>query len=468
MKVAILAGGSGTRLWPLSREDYPKQFIKINSEYSFFQRTVLRILGKFKTEDILISSNKNYKFHIICDLLKVLKEGQKLPHLIFEPVMKNTFGALIAILNYCLKKLNLAHNEVLLLLPSDHLIEPEEKFYAYLDLAEKYCKPGKIVLFGIKPRQFSNGFGYIKRGQKINKLDKIFKVEKFIEKPSLDVIKKLLKEGNCYLNSGIFCFKIGNILNEIEAYDKKVNQILKLSEESFLKSFHNLPEISIDHAIMERTRKALVIEMSDLYWNDIGSFSALYEILDKDENGNVRTGDVVIKDARNSFLISNKRLVSAISIKDLLVVETEDALLIAPKDSSQKIKNLVLELKANKRKETLEHLTHYRPWGCFTILEEGERYKIKHVIVNPYQSLSLQLHRRRSEHWIVIKGVAKVKIGKVQKFIHENESAYVEKSCRHRLENPGKGELELIEVQNGEYLGEDDIERFEDRYHEIR
>ncbi len=464
MKIAILAGGSGTRLWPLSREDYPKQFIRINSPFSFFQNTVLRCLDKYPVSDIFISSHAKHKFHILSDLVKIIPNGN-IPHLLFEPETRNTFGALLMVLNFLVKEKKYKDDEIVAILPSDHLISPNEEFHAYLKSAEEYAVRDNIVVFGVLPESENTGYGYIKVKELV---DSAFKVDKFIEKPSPDVVRKLFKENNCYWNCGIFCFRIGIMINEIKRYFPQAEEYLSLQHNEFLIRFNELPNIAIDNAIMEKTKKAVLIPLKDISWNDIGSFEALFSVLDKDNQGNVKIGDIVTEDTQGSFLFSSKRLVSAIGLKDIIVVETDDALLIAHKDESQKVKKLVKMLNEAQRKETLEHRTHYRPWGSFTILEEGERYKIKHVVVNPSEKLSLQLHRHRSEHWVVIRGMATITIGDIKKNIHENESAYVPRSTSHRLENPGKLELELIEVQNGEYLEEDDIERFEDKYKDIR
>ncbi len=266
----------------------------------------------------------------------------------------------------------------------------------------------------------------------------------------------------------MFCFKIGTILAEIKKYMPDVMRFLDLSWDDFMENFSNLPNISIDHAIMEKTDNVVLMPLKDINWSDIGSFEALYDILDKDSSSNVLLGDVLVEDTKGSLLISEKRLISAIGLKDMLVVETEDAILIAPKAESQKVRNIVQRLKENKREEASEHKTHYRPWGSFNILEESESYKIKHVSVNPKESLSLQLHNSRSEHWVVVRGRARVIIGEIDKLIEKNESIYVPKKTKHRLENPGDSVLEIIEVQNGSYLGEDDIIRFDDKYSDLR
>ncbi|MDP8253955.1 MAG: mannose-1-phosphate guanylyltransferase/mannose-6-phosphate isomerase [Candidatus Kaelpia aquatica] len=465
MKIAILAGGSGTRLWPLSRPSYPKQFLKINSEYSFFQNTILRCLNSVKIQDLIISAHKDYKFHVLSDTMKILSKNQGLPHLIFEPQSRNTFSALLGILNYSLNQLGLKEDEVIAILPSDHLISPTDKFYDFLELAQKHAQDNKIVIFGIKPSNSNSGYGYIKTEGENREL---LVVKGFIEKPDGDKVETLIADGNCFWNSGMFCFKIATIVREIKKHMPDAAGFLELSWSNFMDKFGELPNISIDNAIMEKTDNATLIPLNGLSWSDIGSFEALYDVMEKDESKNVLLGDVVAEDTEGSFLISEKRLISAVGLKDMLVVETEDAILIAPKSESQKVRNIVQRLKEEKRNEASEHKTHFRPWGSFNILEEGESYKIKHVTVNPKERLSLQLHNNRSEHWVVVKGRAKVVIGEEEKIIEKNESIYVPKKTKHRLENPGDDTLEIIEVQNGSYLGEDDIVRFDDKYKNLR
>lgn len=464
MKAIVLVGGSGTRLWPLSRQDFPKQFIKLNSPHSFFQDTILRLLTFFDLNDIIISTNLHYKFPVISDLTKILPPDSPLPEMLFEPENKNTFPALLGVINF-LNNSKL-QDEILYIFPSDHVITPVQKLNSYLKIAREWAEKGSIVLFGIAPEGIKTGYGHIKLGEKI--AAQVFEVEEFIEKPSRETIEGLLVENKCFWNSGMFCFSLKAIREEIEKFYPDINKMVELSCQDFWKEFNKLPSLSLDKAIIEKTSRAVLIPLEGIYWNDVGSFSALYEILKKDQDGNVKIGDVRALECRGSFIFSQNRLITAIGLEDILILETDDVLLVIPLNQSQKIKQLVEILKKEERIEVKEHLTHYRPWGSFKILEQGPRYKIKHVLVKPGEKLSLQQHHHRSEHWIVIKGMAKIKIGNMEKFLHENESAYVPKSTLHRLENPGKVELELIEVQNGEYLGEDDIERFEDKYQDIR
>jgi mannose-1-phosphate guanylyltransferase/mannose-6-phosphate isomerase len=288
-------------------------------------------------------------------------------------------------------------------------------------------------------------------------------VEKFTEKPDLDTARQYIEEGNYYWNSGMFAFSIDTMMEEFGKYAPEIKDMLNRNFNELVSNFEQMPEISIDYAVAEKSDSIVVLPL-DVYWNDIGSWDSLYDISDKDEMGNVKIGDIIAIDTKDTLVISDKRLISTIGLEDCLIVDTDDAVLIAKKGETQKVREIVNKLNHDNRKEALEHLTTYRPWGSYTVLEESERYKIKRIVVNPGARLSLQMHYHRSEHWVVVRGAAKVTIGDQEVFIHENESAYVPKSTLHRLENPGKVPLEMIEVQNGEYVGEDDIVRVDDVY----
>jgi mannose-1-phosphate guanylyltransferase/mannose-6-phosphate isomerase len=330
-------------------------------------------------------------------------------------------------------------------------------------MAEEKAKQGYMVTFGIRPDRPETGYGYIKKGEPMDGPGNLFKVERFVEKPDAATARQYLDQDNYYWNSGMFTFSIKTIMDELRKYAPKIDQMLRKSFDEMNDQFNQMPDISIDYAVMEKSDTVAVIPL-DLYWNDIGSWDSLYEILSQDEHGNAAIGDVMTIDTKNCLIFGHKRLLSTIGLEDCLIVETEDAVLIAKKGETSKVREIVNRLKENKRKEASDHVTTYRPWGSYTILEEGSRYKIKRVVVNPGETLSLQKHSHRSEHWVVVKGTAKVSIADKEIFIHENESAYVPKSTLHRLGNSGKIPLEIIEVQNGEYLEEDDIERFRDDY----
>ncbi|HIE58347.1 MAG TPA: mannose-1-phosphate guanylyltransferase/mannose-6-phosphate isomerase, partial [Hydrogenothermaceae bacterium] len=418
MKAVILAGGKGTRLFPLSRENYPKQFLKIWNGESLFQKTIKRLIPKISFQDLIIITNQNYKFYVKNQLLDILRNlGQdisyghleKITNIIFEPTGRNTAPAIILAIKFALEKLNIDDDEIFCVLPSDHIIEPSYKFLEYLNKAEKIAKEGYIVTFGIQPNKPETGYGYIEKDNLLLS-DGVYKVKAFHEKPDLETAKKYLESGNHYWNGGIFVFSIKTILKELEKYLPEIYK--KIKNESFneiLAKFDSMPDVSIDYAIMEKTDKIAVIPV-DLNWSDVGSWEAFYEIMEKDKNNNVKLGKVLDIESKNSLIFGSNRLICTLGIEDLIIVETGDALLVTKKGEGQKVRNIVKLLKRNKalRKIAEYPLTVYRPWGSYTELEKGERYKIKKIIVNPGEELSLQRHYHRSEHWVVVKGTAKV------------------------------------------------------------
>jgi mannose-1-phosphate guanylyltransferase (GDP) (EC 2.7.7.22) len=459
MKVLILAGGSGTRLWPASREAYPKQFLKLGYEKSLLQQTLERLLNIASPKDILLLTNEQYKFLVLSDVNEVSEDLAD--NILLEPARRNTAPAIALGMKYCLERLRIPPGEVLFVCPSDHIIKPVEKFVEYVKLAEKVARQGYIVTFGIKPLYPETGYGYIRiTGEDMGGY---YLVERFTEKPDLETAKRFLSEGNYFWNSGMFVFTIKTMIEELRLCAPEIYQLFNQPLDDMIANFPKMPDISIDYAVMEKSKKVVAIPM-DIYWSDIGSWDSLYGALDKDEKSNVIFGNVLAKDIEGCLIIGNKRLIATVDLKDLIIVETDDAILIAKRGSAQKVKHVVEDLKAKNRVEAIEHRTAYRPWGEYTVLEEGPGYKIKRIVVKSGARLSLQMHHHRSEHWIVVKGTAKVTIGDKVMYIHENESVCVPKSTPYRLENPGKIPLEIIEIQNGEYVGEDDIVRLDDEY----
>jgi mannose-1-phosphate guanylyltransferase/mannose-6-phosphate isomerase len=465
----ILAGGSGTRFWPLSRETCPKQMLQIVGEDTLLRQTLKRINGLVPPQNIWLVTTEDMaldiRFH-----LESLGELAKRFKFIKEPIGRNTapaIGLAAIYLNH------LFPQSVMIVMPSDHAIPDRERFLNDLELAIQGAREDHLVTFGIKPTRPETGYGYIKveNTSSIGR-EGLRGVECFVEKPDLETAKKYLFNGSYYWNSGIFIWKTSKILSEIKKYLPDLykglkgigsllfepNQPNKLNE-----LYSHLEPISIDYGIMERSQDVLMVPAT-FQWSDLGSWSALDEIVEKDEAGNIFKGNAIDIGSQNSTIYADKRIVATIGLKDMVVIDTPDATLITPKEKVQEVRKIVEALKQNGREEYLLHKTVERPWGNYTVLEKGEGYKIKRVVLKPGAKLSLQLHKKRSEHWIVVTGTARVTREDDKYLIHTNESTYIPINTKHRLENPGEIPLQVIEVQNGEYLEEDDIERFDDDY----
>ena len=454
MKIIILAGGGGTRLFPLSRTCFPKQFLKLEDEKSLLAQTILRFLSFVQAEDIVVVTNNDYVYHVQNELSEC---GAQKTHIVLEPIARNTAPAIALAAKYCIDELGCSKEEVLIVAAADHVIKGKDLFIKCIYSGKKLAEKSKLVTFGIKPDKPETGYGYIEAGQVVGNG---YAVKSFKEKPDLMVAQQYVEAGNYYWNSGIFAFKIEFIFDEFKKYQSDIMAHLEGSYENVVNHFIDMPNISIDYAVAEKSQEAVVIPLT-CYWNDIGSWDAMYDILDKDEAGNAMQGDCLAIDCSNSLIMGRDRLIAGIGLDDLLLVETDDVIVVAKKGESQKVKDVVEELKRRGRKEATEHTTLYRSWGSVSVLGEGSRYRMKKIRVKPGGKLSLQMHYHRSEHWIVISGTAKVTIGEQVSMVHENESVFIPQTMKHRLENPGKIVLEIIEVQNGNYVGEDDIVRFD-------
>lgn len=457
MKIVILAGGGGTRLFPLSRQGYPKQFLKIGNEASLLAQTIQRFLPLAAATDLLIVTNKEYLHHVQAELKTCGVEGA---HIILEPVARNTAPAIALAARYCIDKLGVTENEVMFVTPADHIIRPVADFCKAVHLASSMAEAGKIVTFGITPDKPETGYGYIQAGTSWRDG---FVVDSFREKPDAETAEEYVFAGNYYWNSGMFGFTLASLQEELTAFAPEIAVLSSHPFECVIEKFADMPNISIDYAIAEKSQKVVTIPLTT-YWNDIGSWDAIYDVMEKDDNGNALEGDCLLVDSANSLVLGRSRLIAGIGLEDLLVVETDDVILVAKKGESQKVKDLVTELKKRGRTEAEVPTTVHRPWGSYTVLGEGPGYKMKKITVAPGGRLSLQMHYHRSEHWIVTGGSARVTIGEEEKIVHENESVFIPMSTKHRLENPGRILLEIIEVQNGKYLEEDDIVRFDDIY----
>lgn len=454
MKIIILAGGGGTRLFPLSRDCYPKQFLHVIGDKSLLAQTIERFLGLVEAEDIIIVTNERYIFHVQAELKTI--NAQK-AHIITEPMGKNTAPAIALAQSYCQDVLQCDDGEILFVSPSDHLIKPIDVFQDLIKNAQEVAKDN-IVTLGIKPTKPEIGYGYIE-AEKNNTLAK--KVISFKEKPDLATAKEYIASGNYYWNGGMFMFSIATMQAELTKYMPTIIDITQNGYQYAVDNFINMPDISIDYAVAEKSQKMMMIPMENIYWNDIGSFDAIAEVL-SDKDKNVLKGDILAENCIDTMIIGDNRFIAGIDLENLMIIDTPDALLVAKKGESQKVKNIVNKLKQNKRKEAKENVTMYRSWGKYTLLTEAEGYRVRKIEMNPGASLTMQMHYHRSEHWTVISGTGKTIINDRESIFTENQSTYIPMGVKHKLSNPGKIPLIIIEVQSGKYINEDDIVVFED------
>ena len=467
----ILAGGSGTRFWPLSRERFPKQLLRIIGEGTLLQQTFERLMQHIPPKHMTIVTNDMQAESIRLQLNEWKDDLGD--NIILEPQGRNTAPAIALT---ALQLMNRDPEAVMVVVPADHVVKAGKKFMKAVQFAAKLAEQGHLVTFGIQPSRPETGYGYIQPNKRrrlgVQGLFAGFSVARFVEKPDLPTAKRYCRSGNYFWNSGIFVWKASTILEELALHQPTLSKLLKglkrrLGTEEFpvhlRKVYAKMPSLSIDHAVMEHSARSVVVPV-DFGWSDVGSWGSLEEVAPLDKAGNVRNGNIIDVGSRNSVLFADRRVVATIGLDNMVVVDTPDATLVCPKDRAQDVKTIAHLLKKQKAPEHLEHRTVHRPWGAYTVLEEGLGYKVKRIEVLPGKRLSLQLHHQRSEHWVVIAGTARVTRGEEVYELQAGMSTGIPKETPHRLENPGQGLLEIIEIQNGPYLGEDDIVRLKDDF----
>jgi mannose-1-phosphate guanylyltransferase/mannose-6-phosphate isomerase len=460
----ILSGGAGTRLWPLSREMYPKQLLALTGERTMLQETALRLAGIAGAGEPIVVCNEAHRFTVAEQLRTVAIHPCGI---LLEPVGRNTAPAVALA---ALKAMSIDPEATLIVAPADHVIRDARRFQQAAEVAADLAGNGKLVTFGIVAHAPETGYGYIRRGEGEGPA---YPVAQFIEKPPLDVAQQFVASGDYFWNSGMFVFKAGRYLAELAAFAPDILEASKAAFEAaktdldFMRidkaAFEKCRSDSIDYAVMERTHDALVLPL-DAGWSDVGSWTSLCDALPADEEGNVLQGDVLVHDTHDCYVHSTSRLVAAVGMDDHIIVETKDAILVAPKDRVADVKDLVARMKKSGRSESSLHREVFRPWGSYDSLDNGDRFQVKRLSVKPGGVLSLQMHHHRAEHWIVVQGTARVTCNDKTFLLAENQSTFIPVGATHRIENPGKVALHIVEVQSGSYLGEDDIVRFEDNY----
>lgn len=461
----ILSGGSGSRLWPLSREHYPKQLLALVGDESLLQQTGRRLEGLSQVASPVVVCNEEHRFLVAEQLRQI---GHPPAAILLEPEGRNTAPALTVA---ALQLASADPQSLMLVMPADHVITDRSTFQTAVVSARPYAERGSLVTFGIVPHTPETGYGYIRRGTSVGNSAET--VEAFVEKPNAARAQEYLLAGNYLWNSGIFMMTAAAWISEMENFRPDIVAACRAalskakSDIDFTRldkaAFAASPSDSIDYAVMEKTRKAVVVPL-DARWSDVGAWSSLWQALERDDHGNAIRGDVLMEDVQDSIMLSTHRLVAGVGVKDLVIVETADAVLVAHRSRSQDVKEIVLKLKRENRQEGVTHRRVYRPWGYYESIDQGDRFQVKRITVHPHAALSLQMHHKRAEHWVVVKGTARVTRGDEVFELTENQSTYIPIGTRHRLENTQTSPLEMIEVQSGGYLGEDDIVRFEDKY----